>query len=44
LVLSGLISIPFVLSARSFRAINHGLQYVTASLSIALGLFWISAL
>jgi high-affinity nickel permease len=44
LILSSLISIPFVLSARSFRAINHGLQYVTASMSIALGLFWMSAL
>ena len=43
LILSSLISIPFVLSARFFGVVNQGLQFVTASLSIALGLFWISA-
>ena len=42
LLLSSLISIPFVLSARFFRAFHHGLQFVTALVSIALGLFWIS--
>ena len=42
LILSSVISIPFVLSARSFHVFNHGLQFVTALLSIALGLFWIS--
>ena len=44
LVLSSLISIPFVLSARFFQVFNHGLQFVTALLSIGLGLFWISSL
>ena len=44
LILSSVISVPFVLSARFFQAINHGLQFVTALLSIAVGLFWISAL
>lgn len=43
LVLSSLISIPFVLSARFFQVFHHGLQFVTALVSIALGLFWISA-
>lgn len=43
-LLSGLISIPFVLSARFSQAFNHGLQFVTALLSVALGLFWISSL
>ena len=42
LILSSLISIPFVVSARFFRIFNNGLQFVTALLSIALGLFWIS--
>jgi ABC-type nickel/cobalt efflux system permease component RcnA len=42
LILSSVISIPFVLSARFFHVFNHGLQFVTALLSIALGLFWIS--
>ena len=40
LVLSGLISIPFVFSARFFYAFHNGLQFVTALLSIALGVFW----
>ena len=44
LALSSLISIPFVLSARFFQVFNNGLQFVTALLSIALGLFWISSL
>jgi ABC-type nickel/cobalt efflux system permease component RcnA len=43
-ILSTLISIPFVVSARSFHVFNHGLQFVTGLLSIALGLFWISPL
>jgi len=43
LILSSLISIPFVVSARSFNAIHQGLQFLTASLSIGLGLFWITA-
>jgi sulfite exporter TauE/SafE len=43
LILSGAISIPFVVSARFFHAFNSGLQFVTALLSIGLGLFWISA-
>jgi hypothetical protein len=42
LILSSLISVPFVLSGRFFQAINRGLQFVAALLSIALGLFWIS--
>jgi len=42
LILSSLISIPFVLSARRFQMFNYGLQLMTALLSIALGLFWIS--
>ncbi len=42
-VLSSLISIPFVLSARFFHVFHNGLQFVTASLSIALGVFWISS-
>ena len=42
LVLSSIISIPFVLSARRYEMFNNGLQVVTALLSIALGLFWIS--
>jgi hypothetical protein len=44
LVLSGLMSIPFVISARFFQVVHNGLQFVTASLSIALGLFWMSSL
>lgn len=40
LLLSSLISIPFVLSARRFEMFNHSLQLVTAVLSIALGLSW----
>ena len=44
LILSTLISIPFVVTARSFHVFNHGLQFVTGLLSIALGLFWISPL
>lgn len=44
LVLSSLISIPFVVSARFFQVFNHGLQFVTGLLSIGLGLFWISPL
>ena len=44
LILSGLISIPFVVSARFFHAVNHGLQFITALLSIGLGLFWISSI
>lgn len=43
LLLSSLISIPFVLSARFFRVFHDGLQFLTALVSIALGLFWISA-
>src|SRR5215470_7983496 len=43
LVLSSIISIPFVVSARFFRAFNNGLQFVTALTSIGLGLFWISS-
>ena len=42
LVLSSAISIPFVVSARFFDAFNSGLQFVTALMSIGLGLFWIS--
>jgi len=43
LVLSSVISIPFVLSARFFQAFNNGLQFITALTSIGLGLFWISS-
>jgi sulfite exporter TauE/SafE len=43
LILSSAISIPFVVSARFFRAFNCGLQFVTALMSIGLGLFWISS-
>ena len=43
LVLSSLIGIPFVLSARFFRALHNGLQFAAALLSIALGIFWISS-
>jgi ABC-type nickel/cobalt efflux system permease component RcnA len=42
LVLSSIISIPFVVSARSFQLCNSVLQFVTALLSIGLGLYWIS--
>lgn len=42
LMLSSLVSIPFVLSARRFQMFNNGLHLVTGLLSIALGLFWIS--
>ena len=42
LILSSVISIPFVMSARFFGAFNRGLQLVTALLSIALGVYWIS--
>jgi len=42
LVLSTLISIPFVLSARFFQRFNHGLQFATSLLSIAFGLFWMA--
>jgi ABC-type nickel/cobalt efflux system permease component RcnA len=44
LILSSAISIPFVVSARFFQAFNSGLQYVTALMSIGLGLFWISSM
>jgi hypothetical protein len=44
LVLSGLISVPFLLSARFFQTFNLGLQFVTATLSIGLGLFWMPSL
>jgi hypothetical protein len=44
LILSSLIRIPFVLSARFFHVFNHGLHFVTALLSIGLDLFWISTL
>ena len=44
LVLSGLISIPFVFSASRFQVFNDGLQVVTALLSIASGLLWIGVL
>jgi sulfite exporter TauE/SafE len=43
LVLSSVISIPFVVSARFFQAFNNGLQFITALTSIGLGLFWISS-
>lgn len=42
LMLSSLVSIPFVLSARRYRLFNQGLQIVASLTSIALGLFWIS--
>ena len=42
LILSSLISIPFVVSARSFQLCNSALQFATALLSIGLGLYWIS--
>jgi high-affinity nickel permease len=41
LLLSSLISIPFVLSARRYRMFNNGLQLLTALVSIGVGLFWI---
>jgi len=44
LVLSSVISIPFVVSARFFQAFNNGLQFVTGLTSIGLGLFWIASL
>ncbi len=42
LLLSSVISIPFVLSARRYHLFNNGLQLVTALLSIGVGLLWIS--
>jgi high-affinity nickel permease len=42
LLLSSVISIPFVLSAGRYHMVNNGLQLVTALLSIGAGLFWIS--
>jgi len=41
LLLSSLISIPFVVSARRYHVFNNGLQLVTALVSIGAGLFWI---
>ncbi len=41
LLLSSLISIPFVLSARRFRVFNNALQLVAGLTSIALGVLWI---
>jgi len=43
LVLSSVISIPFVVSARFFQAFHNGLQFITGLVSIGLGLFWISS-
>jgi ABC-type nickel/cobalt efflux system permease component RcnA len=40
LLLSSLISIPFVMSSRRYRVFNRGLQLVAGLMSIALGLFW----
>jgi hypothetical protein len=42
LLLSGLISVPFAISAGRSRLLNNGLQLVAALMSVGLGLFWIS--
>jgi len=42
LLLSSVISIPFVLSAGRYHTFNDSLQLVTALVSIGVGLFWIS--
>ena len=42
LLLSGIISIPFAVSARRYTFLNNGLQLIAALMSVGLGLFWIS--
>ena len=42
LLLSGIISIPFAISAGRHRLLNDGLQLAAALMSVGLGLFWIS--
>jgi sulfite exporter TauE/SafE len=42
LMLSSVISIPFVLSARRYHTFNNGLRLVTALASIGAGVFWFS--
>jgi ABC-type nickel/cobalt efflux system permease component RcnA len=40
LLMSGLIGLPFVLSARRFNGVHYGLQTVAGALSIAFGLWY----
>ena len=42
LLISGIISIPFAVSARRYTFLNNSLQLIAALMSVGLGLFWIS--
>jgi len=39
LVMSGLMSLPFILTGKKFGAVNEGLQFATGLSSFAFGLF-----